>query len=163
MSIESVPAAHHRIFLSVTYSLEISPSKKSGVLSLESNVALGSVIRLAWKNRLSENCLKRKWTENTKNFLLLNYYLFSQPSCVSVGDPEVIWIRSTSWCLKNGKVKTKPIEISPVQQATDMTELTNKLIPSLFLQTDEARDASLHYTRKHIQAKTLDISTLACH
>lgn len=149
MSIESVPAAHHRIFLSVTYSLEISPSKKSGVLSLESNVALGSVIRLAWKNRLSDNCLKRKWTENMKNFLLPNYCLFFQHSCVSVGDPKVIWIRATSWCLKNGKIKTKPIEISPVQQATDMTELTNKLIPVYFYRLMRLRDASLHFG-KHI-------------
>lgn len=39
--------------------LKISPSKKSGALSLESDVALGSAIRLAWENRLSETCLKR--------------------------------------------------------------------------------------------------------
>ena len=137
MSIESVPAVHHRIFLSVTYSLEISPSKKSGALSLESNVALGSAIRLAWKNRLSESCLKRSGQKTRRISCSQIITSFSNPAVPQLGTQKLFGSDQFLGVLKNCKIKTKPIEISPVQQATDTTELTNKLIPSLFLQIEE--------------------------
>lgn len=112
MSIESVPAVHHHIFLSVTYSLEISPSKKSGALSLESNVALGSAIRLALKNRLSENCLKRSGQKagRISYYPMMTFFfpiqLYRSWGLESYLD-QINFLVSKSW-----KIKTKPIEKS---------------------------------------------------
>lgn len=140
MSIESVPAVHHHIFLSVTYSLEISPSKKSGALSLESNVALGSAIRPAMKNRLSENCLKRSGRKAGR----ISYYpmmtFFFQSICTAVGDLKVIWIRSISWCLKAGKSKLNQLKnhrpAGHRYYTTDKKKKKFQLIPSPILETE---------------------------
>lgn len=103
MSIESVPAVHHRIFLSVMYSLEISPSKKSGVLSLESNIALGSAIRLAGKNRLSENCLKRSGQKTQSISFSQIITSFSNPAVPQLGTQKVFGSDQFLGALKTAK------------------------------------------------------------
>jgi len=137
VSIESVPAAHRRIFLSVTYSSQNFSFSEIWCAQSGRQRRLGICAQTRLEEQAFRKLSARDWAENTKNFLLPNYYLFFQSSCATVGDPKVIWIRPVSWCLKNCKIKTKTTETSPVQEAADMREPTNKLTPGLFLQLEE--------------------------